>query len=190
MITEKNIITSDKHVVEILMEPIIKGRWLKWFWKIITLNKLFTISHLRTELFLKVTPRGENIPDSLIISHLHLHDGRGYCRTFETLRVRIAPGKFAKTTSFKVILPYSGQFWLDANIKSEPAQYELIIKQKTLEGTEGRGTISDQIGKENPQTGYSARMPIGAIDLLNGWLVFLTIGIFILSIVLLLLNQN
>jgi len=57
----------------------------------------------------------------------------------------------------------------------------LITKQKTLEGLEGRGTIGNSIGKEKPETGYSCRMPIGAIDILTVWLVFLTIGLLALT---------
>jgi len=171
---------NERHGVEILIEPEIKGKWLS---KIITWNKLFTISHLRTKLFLKITIRGQNIPSSLKLSGLQLRDGKGYYfelgKQFDLQGLR--SNKVIKTESFKIVFPYSGQFWLDMNIKTESTDLILITKQKTLEGLEGRGTIRNSIGKEKPETGYSCRMPIGAIDILTVWLVFLTIGLLALT---------
>jgi len=109
---------NERHEVEILIEPEIKGKWLS---KIITWNKLFTISHLRTKLFLKITIRGQNIPSSLMLSGLHLHDRKGYCFKLEKQfpLKGLRSNKVIKTESFKIVFPYSGQFWLDVNIKTE-----------------------------------------------------------------------
>lgn len=171
----------EKKELEVLVEPVIKKKWLP---KLITWNRLITSSHIRTKIALKVTPRGKDLPEKLVLRNIELGTEKlkGYQRTFsQKFKIEgLESNKSKETETFKIVIPYPGAFWLDVKVHPLPnASFKVITKQRTLEGDEGYGKPKDKPDEE------VCRMPIGAVDILTVGLTLLTIGLLIVTILLL-----